>query len=193
MVILRIIPLNGTQTLWSTDGVTAGNSKTSFPLSLNVCGFLTLTSIPFQSLVLQEKRQLKKELEHAFMVLQRWCVLPLNPSQSSMQPLLADFQDYQQGLLPAKPTAPASSSHSPSQPSNQQAPLFMRGCYCWAAFRNKRKLKSLAVQRHPKLREQGVRVRRGAVKEKRKAEIPLIPRWCFPDSSSNSSSAVRVK
>lgn len=33
----------------------------------------------------------------------------------------------------------------------------MRGCYCWAAFRNKRKLKSPAVQRHPKLREQGVR------------------------------------
>lgn len=42
----------------------------------------------------------------------------------------------------------------PAPPPNQQAPLFMRGCYCWAAFRNKRKLKSLAVQRHPKLREQ---------------------------------------
>lgn len=30
----------------------------------------------------------------------------------------------------------------------------------------------------------------GVVKEKRKAEIPLIPRWCFPDSSSDSFSAV---
>ncbi|KAK2863078.1 hypothetical protein Q5P01_002611 [Channa striata] len=30
----------------------------------------------------------------------------------------------------------------------------------------------------------------GVVKKKRKAEIPLIPRWCFPDSSSDSFSAV---
>lgn len=34
---------------------------------------------------------------------------------------------------------------------NQQASLFMRACYCWAAFRNKRKLKSSAVWRHPEL------------------------------------------
>lgn len=29
----------------------------------------------------------------------------------------------------------------------------MRACYCWAVFRNKGKLKSLAVRRHPELRE----------------------------------------
>lgn len=31
----------------------------------------------------------------------------------------------------------------------------MRACYCWAVFRNKRKLKSLAVRRHPELRGGG--------------------------------------
>lgn len=36
------------------------------------------------------------------------------------------------------PTAWASNSHSPSLPPNQQAPLFIRACYCWAAFRNEK-------------------------------------------------------
>lgn len=44
--------------------------------------------------------------------------------------------------------------HSPPQATpDQQSPLFMRACYCWAAFRNKRKLKSPAVRRHPEVRE----------------------------------------
>ncbi|CAJ1086097.1 small integral membrane protein 20 [Xyrichtys novacula] len=50
------------------------------------------------------------------------------------------------------PTARASNGHSPSQPPNQQAPLFMRGCYCWATFRNKRKLKSLAELERSKVK-----------------------------------------
>lgn len=82
--------------------------------------------------------------------------------------------------------------HSPPQATpDQQSPLFMRACYCWAAFRNKRKLKSPAVQRHPEVRERARGCEGGGHKERQ--EIPLIPRWCFPDSSSDSSAAVRVK
>lgn len=88
------------------------------------------------------------------------------------------------GRQPVKPLALASSGHSPSQPPNQQASLFMRACYCWAVFRNKRKLKSLAVRRHPELKEAGGATEDGG---EWKAEIPVIPRWCFPDSSSDSS------
>lgn len=81
--------------------------------------------------------------------------------------------------------------HSPPQATpDQQSPLFMRACYCWAAFRNKRKLKSPAVRRHPEVRE---RARGCGGGQKERQEIPLIPRWCFPDSSSDSSAAVRVK
>lgn len=89
------------------------------------------------------------------------------------------------GRQPAKPLVLASSGRSPSQTPNQQASLFMSACYCWAVFRNKRKLKSLAVRRHPELTEGWGAAEDGGGEWK--AEIPVIPCWCFPDSSSDSS------
>lgn len=78
------------------------------------------------------------------------------------------------GRQPVKPLALASSGHSPSQPPNQQASLFMRACYCWAVFRNKRKLKSLAVRRHPELKEAGGDWGRGGMKGRNSCHSPLV-------------------
>lgn len=66
--------------------------------------------------------------------------------------------------------------HSPPQATpDQQSPLFMRACYCWAAFRNKRKLKSPAVRRHPEVRERARGCEGGAERKARNSShSPLV-------------------
>lgn len=52
-----------------------------------------------------------------------------------------------------------------------------------------------AVRRHPEVseREEGESQGMWGRGWKERQEIPPIPRWCFPDSSSDSSAAARVK
>lgn len=94
------------------------------------------------------------------------------------------------GRQPAKPLVLASSGRSPSQTPNQQASLFMSACYCWAVFRNKRKLKSLAVRRHPELTEGWGAAEDGGGNERQK--FLSFPAGVFQIPQATALSAVRV-
>lgn len=65
--------------------------------------------------------------------------------------------------------------------------LFMRGCYCWTAFRNGKTQEPRSPHREASKIK---RARGDCLRGNEKQKIPLIPHWCFPDSSSDSSAAV---
>lgn len=140
------------------------------------CGFLTSTSIRFyfspkDRSIISSVLSLKLPLK----------LLPSSRAASTFRLM---------GRQPVKPSALASGGHSPSQPPNQQASLFMRSCYCWAVFRNKRKLKSLAVWRHPELRGWGAE-KVGGRNERQK--FLSFPAGVFQIPQATAPSAVRVK
>lgn len=126
------------------------------------------------------------------MVLQRWCIFKVALKSFTVLDVACTF-----GLLGpfARPAA------SKIDCTGQQRPLSFSTPQSTSPIVYERLLLLGCIQKQEKTQEPGCaeasKVKRargeGVVEEKRKAEIPLIPRWCFPDSSSDSFSAVWVK
>lgn len=126
------------------------------------------------------------------MVLQRWCIFKVPLKSFTVLDIVRAF-----GLLGPfmRPSA------SKTDCIGQQQPLSFSTPKSTSPIVYERLLLLGYIQKQEKTQEPGCaeasKVKRargeGVVKGKRKAEIPLIPHWCFPDSSSDSFSAVRVK
>lgn len=121
------------------------------------------------------------------MVLQRWCIFKAALKSFTVLRVACTF-----GLLgpSARPAA------SKTDCSGQQRPLSFSTPQSTSPIVYERLLLLGCIQKQEKTQEPGCaeasKVKRargeGVVEGKRKAEIPLIPRWCFPDSSSDSFS-----
>lgn len=125
------------------------------------------------------------------MVLQRWCIFKAALKSFTVLRVACTF-----GLL-GPSAGPAASK---TDCSGQQRPLSFSTPQSTSPIVYERLLLLGCIQKHEKTQGPGCaeasKVKRaqgwgewgGGWGEKRKAEIPLIPRWCFPDSSSDSFS-----